>query len=163
MPPSGWSVASHRGHSMRPVSSKITFFYKRLLPIVRLFGILLFLLIAYLDLSGIDPSIKIIMIVAMLIMLFIFWFKVSGDLADEVLDAGNALVVRRGGQEERIELSDIKKIKYDPWMQLPVVTMSLRRDTAFGNRVTFFAPLSFRGSPVIHDLVERIEAARGTR
>jgi hypothetical protein len=145
---------------MRPVSSEITFFYKRLLPIVWLFGILGFLLISYLDLHDIEPSIKMTMIVAMLIFFFVYLFVVSAA-ADEVLDAGSALVVRRGKQEERIELSDIKKIKYIPLMRLPVVTVSLRRDTVFGNRVTFCAPLSFGESPVIHDLVDRVEASRG--
>ena len=36
------------------------------------------------------------------------------NLADEVLDAGNALIVRSGGQEERIALSDIKNGLGDP-------------------------------------------------
>src|SRR5262249_16861282 len=109
----------------------------------------------------INHLIKTAMIVAMLILLLVFWFRVS-DVADEVLDAGNALVVRRGGREERIQLSDIKDIKYIPFVRLPVVTMSLRRDTGFGNRVAFCAPLSpFWESPLIHDLVDRIEAARG--
>jgi hypothetical protein len=89
-------------------------------------------------------------------------------LRDQILDTGNALVVRSGGQEERIELSDIKDNKYSIYMrlmQLPVVTMSLRRDTVLGNRIFFCAPFSmapfWEMPPVIEELGDRIEAAHG--
>src|SRR6516225_2126549 len=59
----------------------------------------------------------------------------NDDLADEVLDAGNALVVRSGGQEERIALSDIKNVNYSPYMSPPQVTLSVRRHTAFGETI----------------------------
>ena len=38
--------------------------------------------------------------------------KMLVNLVDAVLDAGDALVVRSGGQEERIALSDIKNVNY---------------------------------------------------
>jgi len=41
-----------------------------------------------------------------------FTQKMVFCLADEVLDAGDALVVRNDGQEERIPLSDIKNVNY---------------------------------------------------
>jgi hypothetical protein len=78
------------------------------------------------------------------------------------MDAGNALVVRSGGQEERIALSDIKDIKYSP-LTSPRVRLSLRRHTVFGDTVAFCARVSmvpFWESPVIHDLIDRVDAAR---
>jgi hypothetical protein len=105
-----------------------------------------------------EPSIIPLLIGAVLIIIFVYWFLVL-KLADEVLDAGNALVVRKGGQEERIALSDIKDIKYSPYYNPPRVRLSLRRHTVFGDRVAFCAPVSgvpFWESPIIHDLIARV-------
>ena len=149
---------------MRLVSSKMTFFYKRVLPIMWLFGIVLFVIASGSTSYEIEASIITLLIVAMLILVFVFWFRVS-NFADEVLDMGNALVVRSGGQEERIELSDINDIKYSPYifMHLPRVKLSLRRHTVLGDKIAFCPPVSmvpFCESPVIYDLIDRVDAAR---
>jgi hypothetical protein len=96
---------------------------------------------------------------------FGYWFmkKVNFNLADAVLDAGDALVVRSGGQEERIALSDIKNVNYSPYMYPPQVTLSVRRHTVFGDTIHFCAPVSLMplwSSPVILDLIDRADAAR---
>ena len=78
-------------------------------------------------------------------------------------DAGNALVVRSGGQEKRIALSDIKNVNYSPSMSPPQVTLSVRRHTVFGDTIAFCAPVSmmpFWTSPDIRDLIDRVDAAR---
>jgi hypothetical protein len=87
-------------------------------------------------------------------------------LADEVLDAGDALIVRSGGQEERISLSDIKNVNYSPYGNLPQVILSLRRQTVFGDTIAFCAPVSvvpFRTSPLVDDLINRADSARQKR
>jgi hypothetical protein len=137
----------------------MTFFFKWVLPIIWLFGVLLLSFApGVLSESGMEPSIIPLLIGAVLIIIFVYWFLVL-KLADEVLDAGNALVVRKGGQEERIALSDIKDIKYSPYYNPPRVRLSLRRHTVFGDRVAFCAPVSgvpFWESPIIHDLIARV-------
>jgi len=85
------------------------------------------------------------------------------DLVDEVLDAGDALIVRNRGQEDRIALSDITNVNYTPLVSPPRVTLSLRRASVFGAEVTFCAPtrfVPFSSSPVINELIQRIDAAR---
>jgi hypothetical protein len=80
-----------------------------------------------------------------------------------VLDAGNALVVRSGGQEERIALSEIKNVNYSPYMSPPQVILSVRRHTVFGETIAFCAPVNiftFQSSPIIYDLIDRVDAAR---
>jgi hypothetical protein len=144
---------------MRPVSSKMTFFYKRVFPVVW-FGFLL-LLIAF----GLFSASTSFLIAALLMGVFGYWMmkKVMFNLADVVLDAGDALVVRSGGQEERIALSDIKNVNYSPYMYPPQVTLSVRRHTVFGDTVAFCAPVSILplwSSPVIDDLIDRVDAAR---
>ena len=126
---------------MRLVSSKMTFFFKWVLPISWLFGVLLLSFSGVLSDSGMEPSIILLLIGAALVIIFVYWFVVL-KLADEVLDTGNALVVRKGGQEERIALSDIKDIKFSHFHSLPRVRLSLRRHTVFGDRVSFLAPVS---------------------
>jgi hypothetical protein len=54
------------------------------------------------------------------------------NLVDEVFDLGDALLVRNGGQEERIALADIKNVNFFPYMSPPQVTLSLRRPSVFG-------------------------------
>jgi hypothetical protein len=76
---------------------------------------------------------------------FGFWLmkKVIFNLADAVLDVGDALVVRCGGQEERIALSDIKNVNYSPYMSPPQVTLSVRRHTVFGDTVASAHPSAY--------------------
>jgi hypothetical protein len=95
-----------------------------------------------------------------------FMKKMVFCLVDEVLDAGDALVVRNGGQEERISLSDIKNVNYSPYMSPPQVTLSLRRHTVFGDTVVFCGPVSIvpiSSSPVINALIDRIDSAHRKR
>ena len=54
-------------------------------------------------------------------------------------------VVRSGGQEERIALSDIKNVNYSPYMSPPQVTLSVRRHTVFGETIAFLAPVRASG------------------
>ena len=149
---------------MRPISSKMTFFYKRVFPVIW-FGALLLLFVfglcSVFGLFSAPPSIAFL-IVVLLMAVFGYWFmkKVNFNLADAVLDAGDALVIRSGGQEERIALSDIKNVNYTPYMYPPQVTLSVRRHTVFGDTITFCAPVSIMPSPVIPDLTDRVDAAR---
>jgi hypothetical protein len=89
--------------------------------------------------------------------------KLMFDLVDEVLDAGDALIVRNGGQQERVALSDIMNVSYSPLVSPPRVTLSLRRPSIFGSEVTFCAPIRLMPlspSPIISDLIRRIDAQR---
>jgi hypothetical protein len=92
--------------------------------------------------------------------------KLVFDLVDEVWDDGDALVVKNGGQDERIALADIKNVNYSPIVNPPRVTLSLRRQTAFGDQITFCAPVRFiplTSSPVITALIDRVDQARNMR
>jgi hypothetical protein len=146
---------------MRPLSSKMTFFYKRILPVIWFGIVLLFVAV------GLSSNASFL-IAALLMGVFGYSImkKMVFNLADEVLDTGDALVVRSGGQEERIALSDIKNVNYSPYSNPPLVTLSVRRQTVFGDTVAFCAPGSvvpLWSSPVIHDLIDRVDAARRKR
>jgi hypothetical protein len=85
------------------------------------------------------------------------------NLADEVLDAGDALIVRFGSEQERIPLSEIINISYT-YMQNPSrVTLTLRTPSRFGKEVSFMPPqrfFPFAKSPIVAELIERADTAR---
>ena len=151
---------------MRRISSRTTFVYKRFFPLL-FFGIVS-LFIAFVIVGGLrsgqNPPLPVL-IVPVLAAAFIYFVmkRLIFDLVDEVLDAGDALIVRNRGQEDRIALSDITNVNYTPLVSPPRVTLSLRRASVFGAEVTFCAPtrfVPFSSSPVINELIQRIDAAR---
>jgi hypothetical protein len=151
---------------MRRISSKATFFNKRIFP-VAWFGFLVVFVGASLFGAHGQNSVSVIpFLLAPLIMIVVGFFimkKLVFDLVDEVWDDGNSLIVKNRGQEQRIALGDIKNVSYSPFMNPPRVTLSLRRPTVFGDQITFSAPLRFvpfARSPAIDDLINRIDAAR---
>ncbi len=152
-------------------STKATFFYKRIFPFLW-FGILL-LIVAFGLLSPSRDSRAsnipfLIAPVLMGVVSYRFMQRMVFCLADEVLDAGEALVVRNDGQQERIPLSDIKNVNYQPYMSPPQITLLLRRPTKFGDTVVFCGPVSLlpiwsNPSPAIKNLIDRIDSAHQMR
>jgi hypothetical protein len=150
--------------NMPRLSSRTTFFYKRVFPVVW-FGILLMVLAGglYGSSRNATPLPFFIVPAFMAVVGFVIMKKLIFDLVDEVLDAGDALIVRNGNREDRIALSDIMNVNYSPMVNPPRVTLSLRRLSAFGEAVTFCAPVRFvpfSTSPMIDDLIRRVDAAR---
>lgn len=150
---------------MTRISSKMTFFYKRVFPILFCFPLIAFE-IAALATSGKKgpPLFVIFFIPAFLAIVFYKLFtKLIFDLVDEVWDDGDALVVRNGATEERVPLVDIKNVSYSTLINPPRVTLSLRQPGKFGSEVSFCPPfesIPFRKSPIAEALIDRIDAAR---
>jgi hypothetical protein len=151
---------------MLRLSSKTTFFYKRVFPILW-FGILLLVLVGGsvpgLTSGQFPPAPFFLVPVVMGVFGYFLMKKIVFDLVDEVWDAGDALIVRNRRQEDRIALSDIVNVSYEPYMSPPRVTLSLRNTSMFGNKIIFSAPVRFvpfATSPIIDQLIERIDAAR---
>jgi len=149
--------------TMPLMSSKMTFFYKRIFPIIW-FGVLaVFILVGLLKGAGS----LLVVTVLLAIVSYQFMKRMVFYLVDEVFDVGDALLVRSGGREERIALADIKNVNYSPHMSPPQVTLSLRRLTVFGDTIVFLPPvrrmMPLSSIPIIDDLVDRIDAARQKR
>jgi hypothetical protein len=151
---------------MKRISSSWTFFYKRVFPVFW-FGLCAVLLIAPLltmPISGRAPPAPILLGPAVMIVVgFIIMRKLTFDLMDEVWDDGDALLVKNRGEEQRVALADIKNVNYTPMISPPRVVLSLRQTTALGDQIAFCAPLRFvpfASSPVISDLINRIDDAR---
>jgi hypothetical protein len=151
---------------MRRISSQWTFFYKFIFPLIWFGFIIIFLIVAVVVPTRSGQGLPIPALIVPVIMLgvgYTLMKKLIFDLADEVWDNGDALLVKKSGQEERIALSDIKNVNYSTMSSPPRVVLSLRRPSVFGDQVAFCAPIRFipfSTSPLIDNLIERIDAAR---
>jgi hypothetical protein len=151
------------------MSSKMTFFYKRVFPVIWFSFLAAFFLIGLVKSRAGDPISNLpslIIPVVMAIIGYQIMKKMAFNLVDQVFDLGDALLVRSGGQEERIALADIKNVNFVPYMSPPQVTLSLRRPSLFGDTIVFCAParlMTLSPSPTIEKLVDRIDAARRER
>jgi len=88
------------------------------------------------------------------------------DLVDEVWDAGSELLIKNKGVETRIPLSHIVNVSYSVATSPQRVTLTLRQPNAFGKEITFAAPTTwvpFAKSPIIEDLIHRVDQARRLR
>ena len=108
---------------MKKISSNI-FFYKRIFPIFW-FGFLgIFVLITlFANPAGRSlPLAFFVMPIIMAVFGYVLMKKIVFDLADEVTDCGDFLVVRFADIQERIALSNIMNISYSVMMNPPRVT-----------------------------------------
>jgi hypothetical protein len=150
---------------MSLISSTLTFYYKRVFPLIWIAGCVLIgglgLYAALSKGSGLFPFVVIMPIIFVLGIYFMK--KYVFDLVDEVWDDGDALVVKNKGQEQRIALADITNVSYAALTSPPRVVLSLRHPTVFGDEVAFCAPVQIMmmsQSPVIVELIKRVERAR---
>jgi hypothetical protein len=153
----------------RRISSRNTFFMKRVFPVLWFGFIAVTVVIALSALRHSAKPVPIVIFVVpvfMLILGYVLMRRLVFDLADEVWDEGEALRVRVGAEEERIRLEDIVNISYAGLTNPPRVTLTLRQGGHFGREVTFspiqklFGPLLRTTNPVVTDLIERVDAAR---
>jgi hypothetical protein len=146
----------------------MTFFYKRIFPIIWFGFLAVFMAAPFVapmiggSVSG-SPLAFLVVPAIMIVVGYIIMKKLVFDLVDEVLDAGDMLVIRNGHLEDRVALSDIMNVSYSPFVNPPRVTLLLRNPSMFGDRVSFCSPVSFMRfstSPIIDELITRIDAAR---
>ncbi|HXF78924.1 MAG TPA: hypothetical protein VN598_08690 [Usitatibacter sp.] len=152
---------------MKRISSKQTFFLKRIFPVA--FVALAFapLLLVYsqtgsFHAGAVAPAILIVFVLA------VIYPKLIWNLADEVYDGGDYLLVKRGRLEERIALSDIMNVDSSVMVNPPRITLRLARPGKLGNEVVFspVRPMTlnpFARSAIAEDLIVRVDAARVKR
>jgi hypothetical protein len=151
---------------MRRISSGMTFFHKRIFPLIALVFLLVFFFVSLRAalVGGRAPPLPFLLFpIFMLVVGFFFLKKLVFDLADEVWDAGDSLIVRNAGREERIALSEVMNVSYTAFMNPPRVTLTLRGTGSARREISFLPPvrfIPFAKSPIILDLIERIDLAR---
>jgi hypothetical protein len=147
---------------MQRISSRMTFYYKRVFPFVMIGFAVLFIAVPFA--AGNRPPLPVMLFpIAFLVFFYFIAKKLIFDLVDEVWDAGDALVIRNKGQEDHVPLSAIMNVSYSSMMNPPRVTLTLRTPSMFGDTVTFAAPtrfVPFASSPMIDELIRRVDDAR---
>jgi hypothetical protein len=153
---------------MKRISSKRTFFYKRIFPVLWFGFLAIFVLTAYLPgrRTHVEVTPMLIVPVVMAIIGYTLFRRLLFDLVDAVWDDGIALIVKNDGTEERVALSNIINIGYSSLTNPERVTLTLRDAGTFGKEITFMPirrPFSFRWlsrNPIIDELIERVDRAR---
>lgn len=155
---------------MRRLSSKTTFFNKRVFPAMWFGFVGLFVTgvaAAAITKREFPPLLFVIVPVLMVAFGYVILKQLVLDLVDEVWDAGDALIVRNNKQEDRILLSNIMNVSHLTFMNPSRVTLTLRQPCRFGREISFSPPIGifdmfayFRKHPLVTELIERIDAAR---
>jgi hypothetical protein len=144
---------------MRLITSRATFFHKRVFPLIWFGGLAVFALTAVV---GRGPLFVLVPVSVMGVFGFVFMKKLVFDLVDQVWDEGADLLIRNRGREVRVQFAEIVNISYSP-LNPQRATLSLRHPTALGREIAFVPPtvwIPFARSPVIDDLIQRVDAAR---
>lgn len=140
--------------------ARTPFFLKWVFPIIW-FGILA--LGAFRILNRAQTDIALVLIpVGIAVVGFVVMRRFIWSLADEVLDSGEFLLVRKGDLEQKIYLSDIVNIDYMRLTSPPRVTILCRTPGPLGTEVAFIAPITFnpfKKPRLIQDLIERVDRA----
>jgi hypothetical protein len=153
---------------MTKISSRATFWYKKAFPALW-FGFLAFFVFGGLMHGGIEENaIFLFVAVLMTVMGWVVMKQLVWDLADEVYDGGDFLLVRKGDEEERIPLSNVMNVSASTALNPPRVTLRLVNPGKLGTEVAFSpaarATLNpFAKNPVTEDLIVRVDRARSRR
>ena len=153
---------------MRKISSRYTVFYKKIFPVIWFGFLAIFVIIGLVETTG-DDAPPVLLVLGMPIAMAVFGFflmkNLMWDLADEVYDCGDSLLVRLRGEEERIALSNVMNVSAPTFGNPPRVTLKLVTPSRFGSEVAFSPIVGFIFNPfakneVIEDLIVRVDRAR---
>jgi len=144
------------------ISSRITFVSKRVFPWVWFGFLALFVTVSSITMiAAREIQIAFLLVPGgMTVFNYLIMKTTFFNLADEVWDAGEALVIKNGNQEDRVPLSDIVSVSAFSPARATIQFGSLRK---FGTEITFVPVGPWRllaSNPVIDRLLERV-APRG--
>ena len=153
---------------MKKISSSSTFYFKRVFPVawfglIMIFGIIMFFVV---DNKEIIPI--ILMSITVLTLLEFFIIKnVLNDLADEVFDYGDYLIVKMDNFEKVIYLKDITNVGFSIALNPPKIALRVRGGVFGKNEVCFiprknetFCLNLLQKNAVVEDLIERVISVR---
>ncbi len=141
--------------------SRTSFILKWLFPVFW-FGILGISAIGALLVEGASIAAVIMPVVMMVLGYFVMKLFIW-DLADEVFDYGEYLVVRKGDLEQKIPLGDIVNVNYMSMSSPPRITILCRTLGPLGTEIAFMGPITFnpfKKPELVVDLIERVDRER---
>jgi hypothetical protein len=149
---------------MTRISSSRTFFLKRILPLLY-FVIVCAPIVLGLTMPQPPPAPLLVVPVILSVVFFFVLQKFIWDLADEVYDGGDYLLVKKGDNEERVPLSNIMNVSSTLMVNPPRVTLRLVKPGKFGKEIVFTPDRPFTLNPfspneIVDRLIERVDQAR---
>jgi hypothetical protein len=73
------------------------------------------------------------------LMFALLVWKTSSKYADEIVDAGDCLLVRRGSIQDQVQLSDVQEVRGRGLKRRWHITLFLRKPGKFGSEINFLA------------------------
>ena len=138
----------------RILSSRITFFYKRIFPAIWIIAFCLLTLFVWIGSCQTDSSLKWLTLICLTAgSLFLLWF--SARLKTVKLQ-GEHLIVSDYCSEEIIPLQQIEEVKETRIWNPKLIKLQLVRSGRWGNEIIFIAPIRFQfvfsGHPLAREL-----------
>ena len=151
---------------MRRLSSKWTYFYKKVFPLLWFTGLAAMAVTGLCASSAKSPNAPpaIIFLMVPAFMSFVGYMIMKNmvfDLLDDVLDEGDSLVLVKGDIKDTIRISDIINVSDAYLINPPRITLLLRQPCRFGKEVAFSPARSFqfnvfKRNPIAQELIERV-------
>ena len=143
---------------MRPISSKLTAWHKRVVPV--LYFALLLCAGEWMASDGRFGAWAVLAPSALAVAGIVYMRRITFRLADEVFDDGDALVIRRKSRELRVLLANVTAVQYSFVTGPPRVTVTFATPAVPSARVQFVprvvpGMLVFRQPPLVADLRKR--------
>ena len=142
-----------------------TLFYKRVFPWVFMAASALALITAARTATrGGESAAEYLLWAALSVIAYFVVRLIGSELADEVLDGGDHLIVRKDGIVEHIPLAEIEAVKESIWRrQPPQIELVLKAPGKLG-RVIAFVPTNYTlvplmRSPLTYELRDRVARA----
>lgn len=150
---------------MQQISSGQTVVVKRLFPAFWVGLLLVFALGALAGRARIELTLFLLLLASAAVIGLLVFRRLVWDLADDVLDGGDHLLVRRGGVAERVSLANVLDVSVKPIANPLRVSLRLYRPGRLGDKVVFIPRSKFRFNPlarkpVAESLVARVEQLR---
>jgi hypothetical protein len=150
--------------AMKEISSGQTFFLKKIFPFIW-YGVLIAVAVAALATGSwkAEPQAVLAPVLMMLVGYFVMPLGIR-DLADQVLDDGSFLLVRKGRVKQRIALEEIEDVHVTRTDNPARLTLKLRVPGKLGKQVVFIPKgvvlMPFCKHPLGAELSARIKRVR---
>src|SRR5579871_3907468 len=132
---------------MTRISSRMTRFYKYVFPALW-FGFLLFFVVFALVIGAQRKSpMFLLMPIVMVVFGALMFKRLIWNLADEVDDGGDFLLVKFRGYEERVPLANIMNVNSTMMVNPPRITLRLVNPAPFGSEISFMPRVRFTLNP----------------
>jgi hypothetical protein len=149
--------------AMSQLSAGHMYLAKWLLPILMFFGVAVWTIatnVPHTEMDFISHGFAL----CILGFFFIYFLKLDiWDLADQVFDGGDFLLVRRGKKQERLLLTDIVSVDVTRQLNVTKIMLRLRTPSLFGEKLAFYPKVSHRlggKNDIADDLTARIGRMR---